>query len=304
MPLQVGRETIVFPGYDGGAEWGGAAFDPETSLLYVNANEMAWTGSLAPDGLGAAAARALPARLRVLPSGRWRARRRRSRRSSASARGAARGDQRTSSTRASGRMPGFPPLTADDIERARRLHEDGPVARRRARRGRARPEVPLHRLPEVPRSRRLPGVAPPWGTLTAIDLNTRRARVAGPARRLPGARREGPREHRQRELRRARRDRRRPRLHRRDQLRQEVPRVRQGDGRAAVGGDAARSPAPARRRPTRSPAASSWSFRRAAARTAADGRALRRVRAAGAAALTPYQLPLAPPPPLSPPPPE
>jgi quinoprotein glucose dehydrogenase len=34
--------TIIFPGLDGGAEWGGAAFDPETGLLYVNANEMAW----------------------------------------------------------------------------------------------------------------------------------------------------------------------------------------------------------------------------------------------------------------------
>jgi len=34
--------TIIFPGFDGGAEWGGAAFDPETHLLYVNANEMAW----------------------------------------------------------------------------------------------------------------------------------------------------------------------------------------------------------------------------------------------------------------------
>jgi quinoprotein glucose dehydrogenase len=34
--------TIIFPGYDGGAEWGGAAYDPVTGLLYVNANEMAW----------------------------------------------------------------------------------------------------------------------------------------------------------------------------------------------------------------------------------------------------------------------
>jgi quinoprotein glucose dehydrogenase len=33
---------VIFPGYDGGAEWGGAAFDPETGLLYVNSNEMAW----------------------------------------------------------------------------------------------------------------------------------------------------------------------------------------------------------------------------------------------------------------------
>lgn len=34
--------TIIFPGFDGGAEWGGSAFDPESGLLYVNANEMAW----------------------------------------------------------------------------------------------------------------------------------------------------------------------------------------------------------------------------------------------------------------------
>jgi quinoprotein glucose dehydrogenase len=34
--------TIVFPGFDGGAEWGGSAFDPETRFLYVNSNEMPW----------------------------------------------------------------------------------------------------------------------------------------------------------------------------------------------------------------------------------------------------------------------
>ena len=34
--------TVIFPGFDGGAEWGGQAFDPEPGLLYVNANEMAW----------------------------------------------------------------------------------------------------------------------------------------------------------------------------------------------------------------------------------------------------------------------
>ena len=32
--------TVVFPGFDGGGEWGGPAFDPETGLLYVNSNEM------------------------------------------------------------------------------------------------------------------------------------------------------------------------------------------------------------------------------------------------------------------------
>lgn len=33
--------TVIFPGFDGGAEWGGAAADPE-GILYVNSNEMAW----------------------------------------------------------------------------------------------------------------------------------------------------------------------------------------------------------------------------------------------------------------------
>jgi len=34
--------TVIFPGYDGGAEWGGPAFDPSTGILYVNASEMPW----------------------------------------------------------------------------------------------------------------------------------------------------------------------------------------------------------------------------------------------------------------------
>jgi quinoprotein glucose dehydrogenase len=33
--------TVIFPGFDGGAEWGGAAADPE-GVLYVNGNEMPW----------------------------------------------------------------------------------------------------------------------------------------------------------------------------------------------------------------------------------------------------------------------
>ncbi|HEY7288182.1 MAG TPA: c-type cytochrome, partial [Vicinamibacterales bacterium] len=48
VPLGVGVDTVVFPGFDGGAEWGGSAFDPRSGVLYVNANEMAWTGALAP----------------------------------------------------------------------------------------------------------------------------------------------------------------------------------------------------------------------------------------------------------------
>ncbi|KAA9035949.1 PQQ-binding-like beta-propeller repeat protein [Ginsengibacter hankyongi] len=34
--------TIIFPGFDGGGEWGGPAYDPSTGIIYVNATEMPW----------------------------------------------------------------------------------------------------------------------------------------------------------------------------------------------------------------------------------------------------------------------
>ncbi len=34
--------TIIFPGFDGGGEWGGASADPDTGILYVNSSEMPW----------------------------------------------------------------------------------------------------------------------------------------------------------------------------------------------------------------------------------------------------------------------
>ncbi|MFZ6024952.1 MAG: PQQ-binding-like beta-propeller repeat protein [Bacteroidota bacterium] len=49
MFIPPGTQTAVqFPGLDGGAEWGGPSFDPETGFLYVNANEMPWLMTLMP----------------------------------------------------------------------------------------------------------------------------------------------------------------------------------------------------------------------------------------------------------------
>ena len=47
VPPSIGVDTILFPGFDGGGEWGGSAYDPDTNLLYINSNEMAWTYGLA-----------------------------------------------------------------------------------------------------------------------------------------------------------------------------------------------------------------------------------------------------------------
>lgn len=32
----------IFPGFDGGGEWGGAAVDPETAIMYINSSELPW----------------------------------------------------------------------------------------------------------------------------------------------------------------------------------------------------------------------------------------------------------------------
>lgn len=48
VPLSVDKDTMMMPGFDGGAEWGGPAFDPTTHILYVNANNFALTEALTP----------------------------------------------------------------------------------------------------------------------------------------------------------------------------------------------------------------------------------------------------------------
>jgi quinoprotein glucose dehydrogenase len=45
-PLSL-QGTIIFPGLDGGAEWGGAAVDPD-GIMYLNSSEMPWLISLQP----------------------------------------------------------------------------------------------------------------------------------------------------------------------------------------------------------------------------------------------------------------
>lgn len=55
VPFSVDKQTVVFPGFDGGAEWGGPAVDPRTGVIYINANDIAWTGGLTankPGGVG------------------------------------------------------------------------------------------------------------------------------------------------------------------------------------------------------------------------------------------------------------
>jgi glucose dehydrogenase len=55
VPFSVNKQTVVFPGFDGGGEWGGPAVDPEKGVVYVNSNDVAWTGGLTPNSQGQSA---------------------------------------------------------------------------------------------------------------------------------------------------------------------------------------------------------------------------------------------------------
>lgn len=49
LPPNAEKPIVLFPGMDGGGEWGGAAFDPETQLFYVNANQIPWLIEMKPN---------------------------------------------------------------------------------------------------------------------------------------------------------------------------------------------------------------------------------------------------------------
>jgi quinoprotein glucose dehydrogenase len=175
IPPSIGKDTVVFPGMDGGAEWGGSAFDPETGLLYVNANEMAWTEALAETPHGGNSGRDLyirhcaschrddrsgqppqfPSLLGI-------------------------GDRRTLEQvntvvwDGGGRMPSFSTLPPDTIRAIVRyvvLGEDKEVAPDTA----PSPIDLKYRFTGYHKFLDLdgyPAITPPWGTLNAINLNS------------------------------------------------------------------------------------------------------------------------------------
>src|SRR5438128_2102299 len=174
VPFGVGRPTVLFPGMDGGAEWGGPAFDPESGLLYVNANDLPWSGVLAENTADESTGRGIyQTQCSVCH-----------------------GDNRA----------GAPPAVPSLIGAPDRLGRDGVVNVIRKGRGRMNPFTNLSAeqinavidylasgenervsaaAPAIPFQRYrfggylriydpdgYPAVKPPWGTLNAINLNT------------------------------------------------------------------------------------------------------------------------------------
>jgi quinoprotein glucose dehydrogenase len=173
IPLQFQKETVVFPGFDGGAEWGGQAFDPETGLFYVNANDLAWTSSIVPNTPPATGRELYNQQCAVCHKANL-----------AGAEGQAPAltnvKSRLSAERitaliqnGSGRMPGFPNLRPQAVRSLVQFLIDGD----------SKPAAPAERSPFDLKYRftgynkfldpdGYPAVAPPWGTLNAINLNT------------------------------------------------------------------------------------------------------------------------------------
>jgi quinoprotein glucose dehydrogenase len=171
VPLSVGEETVVFPGFDGGAEWGGPAVDVATGILYVNANDVAWTGALtsntgenSPRGLyltqcGVCHGEAMTGSPPSIPS--------------LANVGAILSPVDIGRTirNGKGRMPGFPNLTENQTSALVDYLVSGvskestvelpPAAKYRF--------TGYHKFLDPDG---YPAVKPPWGTLSAIDLNT------------------------------------------------------------------------------------------------------------------------------------
>jgi quinoprotein glucose dehydrogenase len=173
LPFTVGKDTVVFPGFDGGAEWGGPAADPETGIIYINANDIAWTGALA-ETENASGARALYLSQCSICHGENRA-------------GApptipsligvtARLDAKSVAAtikNGKGRMSGFPNLSEDQLSA---LVEFLATGESKEVESAAPPSAAMkYHLTGYKRfydPDGYPAVAPPWGTLNAINLNT------------------------------------------------------------------------------------------------------------------------------------
>lgn len=170
--------VFLLPGYDGGAEWGGAAADPEAGILYVNANEMAWILKMVPANTKQPQKNVSKGEAIYLAHC---ASCHKNDRSGHAASGypALLGIEKkypkatllTLLTTGKGMMPGFPQLAADE----KNAVADWLLGQEKQDAGAAAVTYPLpyqhtgyHKFLD---NKGLPGIAPPWGTLTAIDLN-------------------------------------------------------------------------------------------------------------------------------------
>jgi quinoprotein glucose dehydrogenase len=173
LPFTVGKDTVIFPGFDGGAEWGGPAVDMETAIIYVNSNDAAWTGALAPN-TGENSPRAIYMSQCSICHGE-----KMTGSPPAMPSLVAVGERLTpmqigmTIKNGKGRMPGFPNLSEDHLFALIEYLMSGESKELAS--SAALPAAMKFRFTGYQKfldPEGYPAVAPPWGTLNAINLNT------------------------------------------------------------------------------------------------------------------------------------
>jgi quinoprotein glucose dehydrogenase len=177
--------TLVFPGYDGGGEWGGAATDPE-GIMYVNANEMSWVLRMIDAPRADELAHLAPgARVYVQSCVACHGPERKGNAKSGYPSLVDIGQRRDRAyvsnliSNGKGMMPGFGHLSGEQRQAlvaflfGEEKQEVGAAASATAG-AVQQPLVPFKMTGYTKFLDRngLPAIAPPWGTLSAIDLNT------------------------------------------------------------------------------------------------------------------------------------
>ena len=172
IPLSVGIDTVIFPGFDGGAEWGGPAVDPETAIIYINSNDVAWTGALAPN-TGKNSPRAIYlSQCGICHGGRMTG-------SPPAIPSLVGVGHRLTSTEiftvirsGKGRMPGFPNLNQDQVSALIDYLTSGANKELKSSASLKLMKYRFTGYNKFLDPEGYPAVAPPWGTLNAINLNT------------------------------------------------------------------------------------------------------------------------------------
>jgi quinoprotein glucose dehydrogenase len=182
VPPSVDKLTVDMPGFAGGGEWGGVAIDPSTGVLYVNANDTAWlVGLTVPPPAGSLGEKVYQNQCSGCHG--------MNRAGSPPAIPRLWGiegiltDQEIAGIirQGRGRMPPFNSLSDDQVQAVVRYLTRAPQQQERPKHATAeaagedgKDDMPYKSIgfrrftdPEG-----YPATAPPWGTLSAIDLNT------------------------------------------------------------------------------------------------------------------------------------
>ncbi len=178
-PFRLDKQTVVFPGFDGGAEWGGQAVD-RRGVMYVNSNDLPWMGGLRDDASPGDAPKGPGAQVYAAQCA------------------ACHGEDRAGSPPAfpsllgvgqrlsegeiarivrngKGRMPGFPGLTDAQVTALTAYLEGKETVQSDRREVAGAPGASRYSFTGYKKfldPDGYPAVEPPWGTLNAIDLNT------------------------------------------------------------------------------------------------------------------------------------